>query len=56
MVAIFGFDKAQIERAVKDMYTIVANQPTAPLHFPVGPATCRLAGYSDSQVAAVPRL
>ena len=54
MVAVLGFGKEQIHDAVRDMYTLVARRPTAPLHFPVGPGACRLAGYDEGAFRQVP--
>jgi ubiquinone/menaquinone biosynthesis C-methylase UbiE len=54
MVAVLGFSQAEIRAAVTDMYTLVADKPDTPLHFPVGREACRLAGYSDQQVASLP--
>ncbi len=55
MVAVLGFSKEQIRAAVKDMYTMVAKNPKAPLHFPVGKEACKLAGYSEEQTAQLPK-
>ena len=54
MVAVLGYSKEEIRIAVKDMYTVVANRPTAPIHFPVGAKACKLAGYSEEQIAGIP--
>jgi ubiquinone/menaquinone biosynthesis C-methylase UbiE len=54
MVAVLGFGKQEILHAVQDMYTIVADQPDTPLHFPIGPDACRLAGYTDEQMSSLP--
>ena len=37
MVAVLGYSKAEIRQAVRDMYTLVAEKPDSPLHFPIGP-------------------
>jgi len=50
MVAVLGFSKEQIKAAVQDMYTMVAKNPGAPLHFPVGKKACELAGYTAEQM------
>ena len=54
MVAVLGFSKEEIKRAVQDMYTTVANKPRTPLHFPVGRKACLLAGYSEEQIGSLP--
>ena len=54
MVAVLGFSKQEILAAVKDMYTLVAEKPHSPLHFPVGAEACRLAGYRDDQIDGLP--
>ena len=54
MVAVLGFSKQEILAAVTDMYTLVAEKPRSPLHFPVGADACRLAGYSDDQIEQLP--
>jgi len=54
MVAVLGFSKQEILAAVTDMYTLVAEKPRAPLHFPVGADACRLAGYRDDQIDSLP--
>ena len=55
MVAVLGFSKQEILAAVTDMYTLVAEQPGSPLHFPVGADACRLAGYRDDQIDGLPK-
>lgn len=54
MVAVLGFSKEEIREAVKDMYTIVAEEPQTPLHFPTGRRACLQAGYSQSQIDQLP--
>jgi ubiquinone/menaquinone biosynthesis C-methylase UbiE len=54
MVAVLGFSKEQVRSAVRDMYTVVANSPSTPLHFPIGGKACKLAGYSDEQISKIP--
>ncbi len=54
MVAVLGYSKEEIRQAVKDMYTIVATKPTAPLHFPIGREAAKLAGYSEDQISDLP--
>lgn len=54
MVAILGFSKERITRAVQAMYGDVAARPDGPFHFPVGREACRALGYSEEQLAAVP--
>ena len=54
MVAVLGFSKEEIREAVKDMYTIVAEEPGTPLHFPIGRDACVKAGYSESQIKDLP--
>ena len=55
MVAVMGFSADQIREAVKMMYTVVARNPTAPLHFPVGTDACRTAGYDEGLISHVPQ-
>ena len=54
MVAVLGFSKEEIREAVKDMYTIVAQEPQTPLHFPTGRNAALKAGYSQSQIENMP--
>ena len=54
MVAVLGFSKEEIKRAVQDMYTTVANKPRTPLHFPVGRKAALLAGYTEVQIGSLP--
>lgn len=54
MVAVLGYSKEQIAVAVKDMYTVVATDPTSPLHFPVGAEACRTVGYPEELLVGVP--
>ncbi len=54
MVAVLGFSKEEIREAVRDMYTIVAEEPETPLHFPIGHDACLKAGYSEAQIGALP--
>ncbi len=55
MVAVLGFSKDEIRQAVKNMYTVVANQPETPLHFPIGRNACLLAGYAAEQIEGLPK-
>ena len=54
MVAVLGFSKEEIREAVKDMYTVVADKPETPLHFPIGREACLLAGYDETMIAGLP--
>jgi arsenite methyltransferase len=54
MVAVLGFNQEQIRQAVQDMYTVVATQPQAPLHFPVGREACLKAGYTAEEIDRLP--
>ena len=54
MVAVLGFSKEEIRDAVKDMYTVVADRPQTPLHFPVGREACLLAGYEEALIEHLP--
>ena len=54
MVAVLGYSKEEIRQAVTEMYTVVANQPSAPLHFPIGKDACRLAGYDEAHIEELP--
>ena len=54
MVAVLGFSKEQIRAAVQDMYTMVARNPSVPLHFPVGRGACEVAGYREEQLSKLP--
>ncbi len=54
MVAVLGYSKAEIRQAVRDMYTLVAEKPDSPLHFPIGPEAAKLAGYDAGQMADLP--
>jgi ubiquinone/menaquinone biosynthesis C-methylase UbiE len=55
MVAILGFNDDQIRQAVMDMYTVVANKPNSPLHFPIGKDACLKAGYLQEEVDVLPQ-
>ncbi|UCE30294.1 MAG: methyltransferase domain-containing protein [Burkholderiales bacterium] len=54
MVAIVSFKREAIQRAVRQMYTAVATNPDAQFHFPTGADACRLLGYPERQIAALP--
>ena len=54
MVAVLGFSKAEIRQAVEDMYTVVALEPDADLHFPIGRDAAVKAGYSEQQLRDLP--
>ena len=55
MVAVLGFSKEDIKKAVTDMYTVVAEAPSTPMHFPIGREACLLAGYSEQQISGLPQ-
>lgn len=54
MVAIVSHKREAIHRAVRDMYTAVANVPDQDFHFPTGRSACELLGYPAQQLAALP--
>jgi len=54
MAAVLGYSKEQIAEAVREMYTLVANRPQTPLHFPVGAEACDKALYDRELVEGVP--
>lgn len=54
MVAVLGYTHEQIREAVKEMYTIVANRPHTPLHFPTGPDACSKAHYAEDHLKDLP--
>lgn len=54
MVAILGYSRPQILAAVQQMYTVVANAPASPFHFPVGAEASRRLGYPPEQLAQLP--
>lgn len=54
MVAILGYSREQIFEAVKGMYTVVAEERMAGLHFPTGRSAASALGYSDDEMSAVP--
>jgi SAM-dependent methyltransferase len=54
MVAILGYSREQILTAVQGMYTVVAEDPDAGFHFPVGRSAARLVGYPQARLDALP--
>jgi SAM-dependent methyltransferase len=54
MVAILGFDRAQILDAVRAMYTEVARSPGRTFHFPTGRSACLFVGYPEPWLDALP--
>lgn len=54
MVAVLGYSKDQIRIAVQNMYTLVANRPQMPQHFPTGRDACKLVGYSEDMLDGLP--
>lgn len=54
MVAITGFGREQIFKAVRGMYTDVAERPEAGFHFPTGRGICAYLGYPAELLDAVP--
>jgi SAM-dependent methyltransferase len=54
VVAILGYDKERIAAAVRDMYSAVACFPERQYHFPTGREACRLVGYPDDWLDALP--
>ena len=54
MVAILGFDRAQILDAVRAMYTEVARSPDRTFHFPTGRSACLFVGYPEPWLDALP--
>src|SRR5437879_898178 len=54
MVAIAGFKRETIHRAVRSMYTAVATAPDQGFHFPTGRDACRRLGYSEAELAPLP--
>jgi SAM-dependent methyltransferase len=54
MVAITGFDKQQIRKAVQQMYTEVANLPSKQFHFPTGRSACLFVGYPEAWLDLLP--
>jgi arsenite methyltransferase len=54
MVAILGFGRNEIIAAVQQMYSAVAQSPAMGFHFPVGREACRLVGYPDDLLDALP--
>jgi arsenite methyltransferase len=55
MVAVLGFSKDEIRQAVTDMYSLVADNPDSPQHFPIGRDASLLVGYPALQVDQLPR-
>ncbi len=54
MVAIISKQRDVIFDAVQRMYEAVATEPERGFHFPTGRAACRLVGYPEDVLAAVP--
>ena len=54
MVAILGFDREQILKAVRAMYTEVAQSPERTFHFPTGRGACLFAGYPEPWLDVLP--
>lgn len=54
MVAFVSLKREAIQYAVRDMYTAVARMPGRVFHFPTGAAACRLLGYPQEQIEALP--
>lgn len=54
MVAFVSLKREAIQHAVRDMYTAVARMPGRVFHFPTGEVACRLLGYPQEQIQAIP--
>ncbi len=54
MVAIVSHKREAIQRAVRDMYTAVAEAPGQGFHFPTGRAACEALGYPAESIEALP--
>ncbi len=54
MVALVSHKREAILKAVQDMYTEVATCPNHDFHFPVGRRACRLLGYPEEELDALP--
>jgi arsenite methyltransferase len=54
MVAILGFTRDEIFKAVQEMYTDVAASPGKTFHFPTGREACLFVGYPAMQLDSVP--
>ncbi|MPZ11716.1 MAG: methyltransferase domain-containing protein [Kiloniellaceae bacterium] len=54
MVAIAGFSREQILRAVRDMYHAVATTPLRQFHFPTGRDACLFVGYPQEWLDQLP--
>ena len=55
MVAILpAYQRSEIARAVRAMYTAVAREPDADFHFPLGRAAARIVGYTEAMLSRVP--
>lgn len=54
MVAIVSHKREAIQRAVRDMYTAVAEKPGQGFHFPTGRAACRALGYPEETIGKLP--
>ena len=55
MVAIVSHKREAIHRAVRDMYTTVANLPGQEFHFPTGRRACEALGYPEQFLVGLPR-
>lgn len=56
MVAIVSHKREAIQRAVRDMYTAVAEKPGQVFHFPTGRAACRALGYPEVVLGQLPEI
>lgn len=54
MVAILGMTKDEIARAVRQMYTDVASEPSRAFHFPTGRPACLFVGYPEDWLDPLP--
>jgi arsenite methyltransferase len=54
MVAIVSHKREAIQRAVREMYTAVAEKPGQVFHFPTGRAACRALGYPEETISQLP--
>jgi SAM-dependent methyltransferase len=55
MVAFVSLKREAIQRAVRDMYTAVAEAPQQRFHFPTGRAACEALGYPHDVLDDLPR-
>lgn len=54
MVAVLGFHREQILKAVREMYTDVARDPDRTFHFPTGRSACLFVGYPEHWLDVLP--